>query len=185
MHEVDEQRQFLKLIAKRLDEAGIPYMATGSMAMAVYSVARMTRDIDVVVACDLSQIDRMVALFAHDCYIDRNEVLEAIQSRSMFNVIHNAWVTRADFILRKNDEYRKLEMERRRQVDLDDQPVWIVSPEDLILSKLVWSKDSRSEMQRRDVRALLETRTDLDWAYLEKWAQTLSVTEQLEEARLK
>ena len=49
----------------------------------------------------------------------------------------------------------------------------------LILSKLVWSRDSGSELQRRDVRALLDTGPDQ--AYLRRWAPTLGVTDLLAE----
>ena len=46
---MEEQLEFLRLIAARLHAAGIPYMVTGSLALAVWAVPRMTRDIDVVV----------------------------------------------------------------------------------------------------------------------------------------
>ena len=48
---VDEQLEFLKLIASRLDGAGTSYMLTGSIALAVCATPRMTRDVDVVVEC--------------------------------------------------------------------------------------------------------------------------------------
>jgi len=67
---VDEQLEFVKLIASRLDSAGIPYMITGSVAMAVYSVPRMTRDIDLVVELKPGDVDKIVDLFSEDCYID-------------------------------------------------------------------------------------------------------------------
>ena len=44
-----KQLEFMKQIAERLDTAHIRYMLTGSMAMAIYSVPRMTRDIDLVI----------------------------------------------------------------------------------------------------------------------------------------
>ena len=66
---MDEQRAFLLEIARRLERAGIPYMVTGSVALAAYSVPRMTRDIDVVVEIGPSDVERMVALFAEDCFI--------------------------------------------------------------------------------------------------------------------
>lgn len=183
MQELDEQFEFLKLIASRLDDAGISYMATGSVAMAFYSVARMTRDIDLVVECGLGDVDRLVALFSPDCYVDAVEMREAIQSRSMFNVIHNEWVLRADFIVRKNEEYRRVEFERRRRVSIHGASVAVVSPEDLILSKLAWSKDTESELQRRDVRAIIRAVKDLEWPYLEKWAVSLSVSDLLDGLR--
>jgi hypothetical protein len=56
---------------------------------------------------------------------------------------------------------------------------WIVSREDLILSKLVWAIDSESELQRRDVRTLLDE--SMDRAYLERWASQLGVAAVLAE----
>jgi hypothetical protein len=51
---------------------------------------------------------------------------------------------------------------------------WIVSAEDLILSKLAWALDSNSELQRRDIRQLLAGAIDLD--YIRQWAPQLGVT---------
>ena len=56
--------------------------------------------------------------------------------------------------------------------------VWVVSREDLILSKLLWARDSGSELQRRDVRSLL---VDVDDAYLTAWAGRLGVDQLLRE----
>jgi hypothetical protein len=56
---------------------------------------------------------------------------------------------------------------------------WIVSREDLILSKLVWAKDSGSELQRRDVRTLLDE--SMDRVYLKHWAARLGVADALGE----
>jgi hypothetical protein len=47
------------------------------------------------------------------------------------------------------------------------------------LSKLVWAKDSGSELQRRDVRTLLDD--SIDRAYLDHWAARLGVAETLAE----
>lgn len=55
--------------------------------------------------------------------------------------------------------------------------MWIVSPEDLILSKLFWAKDSFSEMQLGDVKNLLRMVKDLDTSYIEKWVESLGVRE--------
>jgi hypothetical protein len=49
----------------------------------------------------------------------------------------------------------------------------------LILSKLEWSRESRSEQQRRDVGLLLAT--PLDRAYLDEWAARLGLAGLLKE----
>ena len=62
---------------------------------------------------------------------------------------------------------------------LSDFQTSIVSREDLILSKLCWAKESRSEMQLRDVRNLLADDCDAD--YLNNRARTLAVDELLKD----
>ena len=183
--DLDEQLEFLMLIVSRLESAGIEYMLTGSMAMAVYSVPRMTRDIDIVVACRTADADRLVALFEGDCCIDAETVRNAVEERATFNVIHNDWIIKADFIVRKDEPYRRAEFERRRRMSIGEAGgrVHVVAPEDLILSKLVWAKDSMSELQLRDSRQIVDSVPDLDWAYLERWARELGITGLLDRVR--
>ncbi|MBN1652621.1 MAG: hypothetical protein JXA30_02475 [Deltaproteobacteria bacterium] len=158
-------------------------MVSGSVAMNIYAQPRMTRDIDLVIDMPLSKVDRFVSLFESDCYIDRDMIGDAIRTREMFNIIHNDWIIKADFIIKKTEAYRDVEFERRRSIVLDEIKLFVVAPEDLILSKLVWARESLSELQRRDVRNILQCANELDWAHLESWADKLSVRVLLEEAR--
>jgi len=98
----------------------------------------------------------------------------------MFNVIHTEWIVKADFIVRKDTACRKVELDRRRWLEVAGTTIAFVSPEDLILSKLVWGEDSHSELQRKDVRQLVEAVEDLDWGYLQAWAVELGVRDALE-----
>ena len=68
---------------------------------------------------------------------------------------------------------------RWRQINLGDFRTWIVSREDLVLSKLVWAKDSKSEMQLRDIRNLLSAGCEMQ--YLRSRAHMMGVEELLEE----
>ena len=178
---MDEQLDFVRLIAERLRSVGVEYMLTGSMAMAAYGNPRMTRDVDIVTECSEKDTDPIVQLFESDCYINRDAVLEAIRSRSMFNIIHNEWVIKADFIVRKDDPYHETEFGRRREITVAGNNLVIVAPEDLILSKLAWAQESGSELQMRDVRELMATGVALDRGYLEHWAQALGVKASLPE----
>lgn len=180
---MDEQLEFAKQIASRLTSAGIPYMMTGSMAMAVYATPRMTRDIDIVIECRREHVDTLVRLFEMDCYIAADAVLEATETHGMFNVIHNEWVIKADFIVRKDHPYRRVEFERRREIDVEGTTIAVVTPEDLILSKLHWARETGSELQERDVREILAGVEDLDWDHLEKWATQLGLSNMLEQAK--
>ena len=78
-------------------------------------------------------------------------------------------------IVRKQSPYRRAEFERRRRIAIEDFSTWIVSKEDLIISKLDWAKDSRSELQLRDVKNLAATGYDEE--YVDRWTTTLGLSE--------
>jgi hypothetical protein len=101
----------------------------------------------------------------------------------MFNMIHSALVVKVDCVVRKETEYRREEFARRRAVTVVGQRVFIVSPEDLILSRLDWAKESRSQMQLDDVRNLLRSVQDLDTEYLNRWVDRLGLTLMYQEVR--
>lgn len=175
MH-MSQELDVLKLICDRLDQANVPYMLTGSFAANFYAVPRMTRDIDIVIAIQQSDVDRLYHLFMEDFYVDKDSIAEAIKHSSMFNIIHNDSIFKIDFIIRKNETYRTVEFQKRRQVKLDNTQIWIVAPEDLIISKLFWAKDSFSEMQLKDVQNLISSIRNLDRDYISKWVQELGLS---------
>ncbi len=100
----------------------------------------------------------------------------AVEHRKMFNIIHGTGVTKIDFIVRKDSEYRRLEFSRRRPITIRETRLWLVSPEDLLLSKLLWAKQGESERQLHDVKGMLAfVSEELDWSYVAQWAQQLGV----------
>lgn len=172
---MSDQLDVLKLVAARLDGASIPYMVTGSIAASHYSTPRFTRDIDIVVELVPADAERVSQLFESEFYSDPDAVRRAARQRGMVNLIHRELLVKVDFIVRKDNPYRLEEFRRRRHVPIEDVSVSIVAPEDLVLSKLVWMKDSRSEVQRRDIENLLDAVSDLDLGYIETWANELGV----------
>ena len=165
----------LKLVCNKLEKAEISYMLTGSFASNFYATPRMTRDIDIVIELSKLDTEKLCSIFQKDFYIDRDAIFDAIDCRGLFNIIHNDSVYKIDFIVRKEAEYRKTEFLRRRKVELSNIPIWIVSPEDLIISKLFWAKDSSSEMQIKDIENLLQSVEALDKGYLNSWIKKLNL----------
>lgn len=178
-----DQLLVLEEVATRLERAGIAYMVTGSTAMNYYAVPRMTRDIDLVVELESPKVDPFVALFAEDFYCEPAAVRKAVEEKGMFNLIHLQTVIKVDFVVRKETVYRREEFARRRSVVVDDTTIWIVSPEDLLLSKLEWAKESGSAVQVEDARNLIASVQNMDWAYVERWAWELTVGPLLRDVR--
>ena len=98
----------------------------------------------------------------------------------MFSVIHAEWIVKAGFIVQRDTAYGRGEFDRRQWHDVAGTSIAFVSPEELILSKLVGGEDSHSELQRNDVRLLVESVEDLDWGYLQAWAVELGARDALE-----
>src|ERR1700722_10573374 len=165
----------LKQVCSQLDTHGISYMLTGSFAANFYAIPRMTRDIDIVIEIQTRDTDKIIQLFEKDFYVDRISIDEAIEHQSMFNIIHHEQAFKIDFIIRKNEEYRLVEFKRKKRIQLDEVSIWIVSPEDLIISKLYWAKDSHSEMQIKDVKNILSTVNPIDLDYIREWVDKLDL----------
>jgi hypothetical protein len=177
-----DQLSVLKAVTGRLDAAGIPYMITGSIAAGHYGYPRMTRDIDLVAQLEPGDAARLAAALGDDFGADAEVIHAAISRQAIFNVIHVEAIVKVDFVVLKHTPFRLEEFGRRRLAQVDGHPIWIVSPEDLVLSKLVWAKDSRSELQMRDIRGVIAfQRATLDRPYLERWAAQLSVADLLRE----
>jgi hypothetical protein len=91
----------LGLVSDRLSERNLPFMLTGSFALAYYATPRMTRDLDIVVALDESDVDALVAAFESDFYIDADAARTAVLSERMFNLMHLESGVKVDLIIRK------------------------------------------------------------------------------------
>lgn len=171
----------LKRVSEGLSSQSLPFMLTGSFALAFYATPRMTRDLDIVVALVAGDVETLLNTFSSDFYIDADTVRGAIQNERLFNMMHLSSGIKVDLIVRKSSEYRLTEFERRQRVTVGSVLTWIVSREDLILSKLVWSLGSGSDLQLRDVRQLLAGPIDVD--YLNRWAPVLGVETPLRELK--
>jgi hypothetical protein len=180
---MSEQLDILKLIVTRLDDAGLPYMVTGSIAAGLYGQPRMTRDIDIVAVLHPPHAPRLAELLGRDFVCDPETMRDAIAARGMFSVLHREALQKVDIIVRDDRDYEIEKFERRRRAVVDGEPMWMISPEDLVLSKLAWAKESRSELQFRDVRAIIGLQPDLDWQYIDRWALRLTVAGLVAEMR--
>ena len=147
-------------------------MLSGGLALNAYSVPRMSLDIDIVI--EIQNVDDFLSIFDDNYYINKHTVIEETSRRGMFNVIDHKTGFKIDFIVRKESEYRKLEFKRKRRLKIVDRKVWIVSPEDLIISKIEWIQQLKSEKQIHDIQSLLEDQT-VDKEYIQKWCKKLNL----------
>ena len=173
----EDQKGTLKDFVDRLDRLRVDYMLTGSMSMLAYAMMRMTNDIDVVMELRPMDAERIIKAFEPDYYVPHSRVREAIAQKRMFNLLNHRTLVKIDCIMRKDDEFQRNAFSRRQRTSFAGIDLWIISKEDLILSKLRWAKESRSDIQLRDVASIL--RNGYDQQYVEQWTSKLGVSELL------
>lgn len=177
--------EFLGRLSRILDDAGIPWMVAGSVASAFHGMPRSTQDIDIVVDVNAESLEALLkALPDEDYYVSETAAVDALRRRRQFNVIDMATGWKADLIVRKDRAFSRGELSRRQRATILDVEVWVASAEDVVLTKLEWAKRSGgSERQLRDVAGVLRGQDELDWPYLERWAEELGLKSLLEQAR--
>jgi hypothetical protein len=174
------QHEFLKNVVEKLQQAGIDYVICGSIAASFYGMTRSTEDTDIIIDPSKEQLKEFIKSLGNIYYVSREAAFDALEQGTIFNVIDVENSFKADLIIKKRSAFSEEEFRRKRKEKLLGNDLYILSPEDSILTKLVWSKQSRSEMQYRDVMKILETQAGrLDMKYLDKWAKILGVENDL------
>ncbi len=174
------EEEVLGRIVGMLDEVGVPYMVTGSIAASYHGRPRATHDADVVIDPTSEQLDRLVqALAAAGFYVPPDGAREALRQRRPFNVIDTTRAVKIDLIIRQARPFSIEELNRRQRIDLPfGRGVAVVTPEDAILSKLEWARLSGdSARQLRDAAGVLELNPDVDRGYIAHWAEQLQVAD--------
>ena len=164
-------------VCRELESRKIAYMVSGSVAMGAYTVARYTRDIDLVIELAENQLDSFADVFADPAkfYFHRPSAEEEVRRRGIFNVISQTSGFKIDFIVKKETPFQRSEFSRKQPGQIWNIDCWIISVEDLILAKLIWIQELYSENQSNDIRNLLIDNPDVDRIYLKNWIDELKL----------
>lgn len=177
---VMSQKKFLKTIIELLSGAKIAYMISGSIGSGFYGRPRATNDADIIVDLTREQLLAFIQSLGDRYYASREAAMQALDCRSMFNVIDVEYGWKADLIIRKTRPFSQTEFARRKEVSFWGMKVWVLSPEDCILSKLEWSGGD-SQIQYEDALGVLMVGWNtLDFDYLKTWAEELKAADLLE-----
>ena len=124
--------ELLHRVVRMLDDCGIPYMLTGSLAAAYYATPRATKDIDIVLESDEARLSRLTArLRQAGLYVDAEVALETLETRGQFNAIDPTSGWKIDFIVRKERPFSHAEFERRETATVMGIDAALASVEDV------------------------------------------------------
>lgn len=165
-------------MTETLERVGVDYMLTGSLVSSLQGEPRATHDIDLVVAMKVSASRALVDAFPPpEFYLDEQAVRSAIETQGMFNLLATSEGDKFDFWLLKDDPFDRSRFSRKHRAEILGIQLEIPSPEDTILAKLRWVRETGgSEKHFLDALRVYEVQgATLDHAYLERWVEELSV----------
>ncbi len=162
----------LKKIAGILEKTGIDYCVTGGLAVSVWGRTRSTLDIDIVIKLQAEKVTELairLKQLSKAGYLDEVLAVSAASHGGEFNFIHPESGLKIDFwVIKKSDAIGKEELKRRKLKKIDDQKIYFISPEDLILSKLRWYKEGGSDRHLEDIKSVLKlAKVDLKYLKLQ------------------
>ena len=181
----ETERDALFQILDALEALQIPYMLVGSFASTFWSRPCLTHDAALVVQIASEKVTDLARLLAPNFYAPEFVIEDAVRKHGQFNAIHLDVAFKIDLWPRKDAPYDVACFERRLLATIFGREVWVSSPEDVILSKLLWYRATLVlERQFQDVIEVYEVQEPyLQQDYLDRWAHTLGITGLLERVR--
>ncbi|MDD2921989.1 MAG: hypothetical protein PHQ36_06850 [Anaerolineales bacterium] len=174
---------FLKLILEALEVAGVDYLIGGAIAEWAWGEPRATQDLDIVINLPIKSVNKFSKeLEKRDMLVPADIILDAmIEDRAdiPLNAIHMYSGLKADiYLMRDGDALRQSAFQRRVLVDYGPPigKVYVHSPEDLMLYKLMYLGLSGQPKHARDIAAILRAKKDqLDFRYIAEWVARLGL----------
>ncbi len=176
-------------VSRRLRDRSIRHLIGGSFASSAWGEIRTTNDVDVAILLLEGQAPAVTSAFDPPYRVSPDQIEQALQKPGIYrlaNAMHTEEAFRVDLFFAQHDPYTLTEFARGRELEpVQGTKVPFAAPENIVLQKLRWFNETnrKSDRQWNDVVRVLEfQRMDLDYTYLNHWAQELGLEELLREA---
>lgn len=163
MKQVDSLTHFLRSV----NSTHIPYMITGAYAVSYYGMPRATHDVDVVIAITAEDVEKICKGLKKNYELDREMIENAVLFRTHFSIIHLKSDLKADLWVLKDNAVENAKFKRKQKVSLFGVSTYMISPEDIIITKLDWYKRSKNSKHMDDVIGIIKVQSNkLDLTYM-------------------
>jgi len=179
-----ELKAFFTYVIKVLEQLNTPYMVVGGFAAIVYGEPRLTIDVDIVVDVKWGHIGPFVAAFPiPDYYVSEEGIRDSLQRCYPFNVIQPTTGAKVDLVPLPRDPFTRAAFQRRQRLQYDEagHSATFITPEDIIVAKLIAYRETESDKHLRDARSVLMMQWgELDLEVVRRTARASGVLEQFD-----
>jgi hypothetical protein len=167
-----------------LERSEIPFMIVGSFSSNVYGVERTTQDADIVMQLESRSLEKLIRELGNDFTFDRQLGFETVTMTSRYVAAHRDPLFKIEFFLLSDDPHDTLRFTRRTIGSLHGRSLPLPTAEDVIITKLRWSKGGKRTKDIEDIRNVLAVQQpeNLDLPYIRHWTdqhQTRELFEKL------
>ena len=158
-------------VVEALDRAGVPYMLVGSYSSNLYGVPRSTKDAGFVAELGDRSATVLRPFLSEQFTIESQMSFETVTGTYRFILRHRDSAFKVELFLLSDDAHDRSWFERRRRGEIDGRIVWVPTAEDVVVTKLRWSKHGARRKDVEDVENVLAvTRPEnLDLSYIRHW----------------
>lgn len=176
----------IELFVRPLNELGVRYLVSGSVAAMLYGEPRLTHDVDLVVFLRAEHIARLPQAYPTPAfYVPPAEAIAIEVARDLrghFNVIHADSGLKADFYTAGCDEIHAWAFRRIRPYSVRGTAISLAPPEYVIVRKLEYYREGGSDKHLRDIRGMLALSGDqIDREALAEWIHKRGLEAQWEQ----
>ena len=168
----------LRASTEALEEAGVTYAITGSIASSRHGEPVSSLDVDLIVSATQEQTVVVARKLSPRFYAPEEMLQEAAQDQGFAKLIDNQTSFKVDlsFVEATGFLGEVLQRRIRATIGTNSPEFWFVTPEDIILMKLLWRRDTRSTKQWENALSVARVKgARMDWKYLFEQARTLDI----------
>lgn len=174
------QRDILITFAKLFRRFRIPFLLSGSLAGSSYGHPRATHDIDFVLELSSKSfrlLEPALDSLGKEYFQDVSELKK--QNVDMYTIYHFDTALKIDLWFDEKSDFSN-KWKRKKEIRIGKELVYLVSAEDLMLTKLSWCKEVMSDRHMRDCVGICQVqRGKLDENYLTQHAKKMGTTKLL------
>lgn len=160
--------------SKFLTEEGVPFCIIGGFSLGFYDLGRVTKDIDFKVSFEAGRWPELQKMLKSDPRIS-NFRAHYTSEPDIPDLLRFEWKGYPIDLLVANSDYQKEVIRRKRTFSFFGHSLYVASPEDLIILKLIADRSQ----DRTDIELLFKNISDLNQAYIRQWCKVWEVEERL------